>query len=79
MTRAEPRESSLIVHVLHEGVTACGFGHGMFPGEWPAGHRWTWLHDVENVTCPKCLEALKKGTAQADCSEKRSKNRPGCG
>ena len=49
------------VHVLHEGFTLCGYGKGMFPGEWPGGHKWTYLHDLKNVTCEGCLEAAKKG------------------
>lgn len=53
----------MIVHVLHGGFTLCGFGRGEFPGEWDAGHRWTYLNDLENVTCEKCLEAAKKGDA----------------
>ena len=67
------------VHLLHEGRTLCGFGSGMFPGEWPGEHRWTWLYDAENATCSKCLEVLGKETAQADCAKEKSKNRPRCG
>lgn len=68
----------MIVHLLHEGSTLCGFGAGMFPGQWPVEHRWTWLQDAKNATCSKCMEVFKKSTAEHGCSEKKSKNRPGC-
>lgn len=50
----------------------------MFPGQWPEEHRWTWLQDAENATCPKCMEVFNKGTAEQSCSKKKSKNSPGC-
>lgn len=59
----------MIVHLLHEGFTLCGFGRGQFPGEWNGGHRWTYINDAENATCEACLKALrereKKTPAQA--------------
>jgi len=58
----------MIVHLLHEGRTLCGFGLGKFPGEWPDGHKWTWLHDAENVTCSKCLEVFKNYESNNRCS-----------
>lgn len=67
-----------MVHVLWCGFAICGTMEG-FPGEWPGGHRWTYVWDRENVTCPKCLEVLDKRTGQADCTQKVRKNRPGCG
>jgi len=44
----------VIVHILHFGRTLCGFGYGMFPGEWPTGHRWTYL-GTDDATCVDCL------------------------
>jgi len=51
----------MIVHILHQGFTLCGFGRGQFPGEWPAGHKWTYLNDLEGVTCKACLAAANTG------------------
>lgn len=68
----------MTVHILLEGFAICGTMEG-FPGEWPDGHRWTYDWDRANVTCPKCLEVLDKSTAQANCTQKERKNRPGCG
>jgi hypothetical protein len=51
------RGMDIIVHVLHEGVALCGFGRGMFPGQWPDGHKWTHINDCPDfITCKKCRE-----------------------
>lgn len=54
----------MIVHVLHEGATLCGFGYGQFPGEWPGGHRWTYAFDHGNVTCEKCRRKLEESQGE---------------
>lgn len=59
LPREDPRAKG-VVHILYVGSTLCGMGEGMFPGEWPVGHVWTYLHDLENVTCETCLAEAKK-------------------
>lgn len=46
------------VHVLHYGRVLCGSVHGE-PRGWGAGHVWTWMHDVERVTCAECKRCTK--------------------
>jgi len=48
-----------VVHVLDCGSALCGFGEEQFPGQWPEGHLWTYLWDIDNVTCEKCRKAAK--------------------
>jgi len=56
----EGDEPERVVHVLDSGVALCGLGKGQFPGEWPPGHVWTYAHDLDNVTCERCLAEAKK-------------------
>lgn len=56
----EGTEPERVVHVLDSGSALCGLGKGQFPGEWPVGHVWTYLHDLAHVTCERCLAEAKK-------------------
>jgi hypothetical protein len=54
------------VHLLHYGVTLCGFGKGKLPGDWPPGHKWLGLNaDRTKVTqkggqmCEECVGAQR--------------------
>jgi hypothetical protein len=42
---------SHVVHLLVNGIAACGGG---LPYSWPEGDRWTDSGDVSVVTCPAC-------------------------
>lgn len=47
------------VHVLHEGLALCGFGHGTFPVEWPGKHSWVRIAEAhDKATCPECLREV---------------------
>lgn len=52
-----------VVHVLDGGFALCGLGEGQFPGEWPPGHLWTYLWDLDRVTCEKCRDEAKRRAA----------------
>lgn len=61
--RKLPRDEApvkCVVHILDSGAALCGLGAGLFPGAWPPGHRWTYRHDLHNVTCEKCRAEAKK-------------------
>jgi len=51
----EGAEPERVVHILDSGFALCGMGEGLFPGEWPTGHLWTYEWDRDNVTCEACL------------------------
>jgi len=75
----------MTVHVLHEGFAICGTMEG-FPGEWPAGHEWTYAWDHTRVTCEGCLRKLQTlvlgqlhDIAKASCSGTGGKSGPACG
>lgn len=53
--RRLPLTDAPIVHALQYGFALCRFGDTV-PGNWPDGHRWVGLDEMENVTCPDCLE-----------------------
>lgn len=38
--RSELPPMRVVVHVLRNGAALCGFGRGLLPGFWPAGHAW---------------------------------------
>lgn len=44
-----------LVHILHEGVTLCGYPTG-FPKDWPEG-KWTRLEEDGDATCLLCIDA----------------------
>ena len=44
-----------IVHILQNGLALCQFSREV-PGNWPNGHKWACIDDVENVTCLSCKE-----------------------
>ena len=62
----------MIIHILHQGRTLCGFGYGMFPGEWVAGHRWTHLNDRGNADCPECLRVAEEQSLPPESEPDRS-------
>lgn len=48
------RSDTLVVHVLRYGRALCPLSG--IPREWPAGHKWVPIGDLENCTCPACKE-----------------------
>jgi hypothetical protein len=50
-TRVLDDAPSHVVHLLVNGIAACGAG---LPYSWPEGDRWTDSGDVTVVTCPGC-------------------------
>ncbi len=42
-----------VVHVLHEGRALCGMP-GLFPKDWPDGHKWVRLDEAKDATCVAC-------------------------
>lgn len=46
------------VHALNAGLPLCNFSMDI-PSRWPDGHVFTSVDDVENITCPKCVEAAR--------------------
>lgn len=49
---------TIIVHLLREGLPACGFLRKV-PAEWPEGHKWEGLDRIQDVNCPRCLATLQ--------------------
>jgi len=50
--------STKIIHALHHGISLCRMS-GM-PVDWPEGHFWVRLDELDKVTCAACLEAAKE-------------------
>ena len=48
-------EREPIVHALLYGLPLCGFS-SRTPGNWPEGHMWVGVKDVERISCPRCKE-----------------------
>jgi hypothetical protein len=42
-----------VVHALLSGKPLCGFSNEP-PTNWPAGHLWTHVEDIYNITCRGC-------------------------
>jgi hypothetical protein len=42
------------IHVLLNGRPLCGFAPDLFPGQWPAGHRWVAGDQAGAATCEGC-------------------------
>jgi hypothetical protein len=44
----------VVVHVVFNGSTLCGYMPGCVPSDWPTGHKWTYLGSEVAPTCPGC-------------------------
>lgn len=54
------------VHALRGGLPLCRFSDDV-PRDWPEGHRWTDIADVDHVTCTECkTRAVSMLAAQAE-------------
>ena len=47
---------SVTTHGLVAGWPLCGFTSKV-PRDWPSGHNWVPVSDLERITCPGCREA----------------------
>lgn len=47
------------VHALLHGQPLCKFSREM-PREWPTGHVWTGVENLENINCPPCKAEAEK-------------------
>jgi hypothetical protein len=45
--------AQMTVHALRGGLPLCRFSDDV-PRDWPDGHRWTDVADVEHITCAEC-------------------------
>lgn len=52
------------VHYLHHGRALCGFSPGVLPGQWPAGHMWTYVNGIGG-NCEECRSAVKVSPERA--------------
>ena len=52
------------VHVLHEGRPLCGFSNDV-PANWPGGHLWVGIKDVEDSTCAGCKSKAQELKSQS--------------
>jgi hypothetical protein len=44
------------VHILHHGLPLCRFSTAL-PRDWPEGHKWTGLDEIEDARCGACMAA----------------------
>ena len=47
------------VHALLHGQPLCEFSSAV-PAEWPAGHVWTQIEDIENINCSFCKQRARE-------------------
>jgi hypothetical protein len=45
----------LVVHVLRHGKALCAFMPSSLPRDWPKGHSWVGLPDIDEATCDPCV------------------------
>lgn len=50
-------DSISYVHALFHGHSVCGTPKGI-PRTWPTNHQWTYVKDIDNVDCVRCVERL---------------------
>ncbi len=55
----------MIVHVLEKGYPLCGFSSEL-PRDWPEGHKWTGLNDLEPATCLECRAAAARYESESN-------------
>jgi hypothetical protein len=50
------------IHILHQALTLCGYGHDTLPGHWPEGQLWISPKDESALkdprVCKNCLHVF---------------------
>lgn len=61
------------IHVLHQALTLCGYGHNTLPGHWPEGQLWISKGDMQSLrdprVCKECLRITLDNLAPAEPSK----------